>query len=103
MLVDDTYLIIDKQSYYKNIILQKVVIDSGLIRLDQNNIKAFLKIVRHYLDYFIEWFKYKLPNKKINSFYGSKSNGLIIHSKCQKSNIIQLFRKYISSYVRYIV
>jgi translation initiation factor 2 beta subunit (eIF-2beta)/eIF-5 len=99
-LVDDAYLIIDKQSRGENLILPEVVIDIGPTRLHWKNVKAFLKVVRRHPDHFIGWLKSELPNKEINWFSGSKSDGLIIHGKRQrKSNITELVRKYVSSYV----
>ena len=99
-LVNNAYLILDKQSHGSDLILPEIGVEIGTTRLHWKNVKDFLKIIRRNPDHFMEWLKSELPSQEINWFSGSKSDGLIIHGKRQKkSNVSELALKYVTNYV----
>ncbi len=82
------------------LVLPKIETNIETTRMHWKNVKEFLKVVCRHPDHFMAFLKSELPDKEINWFSGSKSDGLLIHGKRLKQTlIVEMSMKYINMYV----
>lgn len=99
-MVNEAYQILEEPIAGEYLVLPNMQIDIGTTRLHWKNVKAYLKTISRNPDYFMEFLKHEIPGKSVNWFSGSKSDGLIIHGKKQKSTeITNLSIKFVNTYV----
>lgn len=100
-MVDKEYQFLNNDRRNETLILPSIITEIGPVRMHWKNVKEYLKVIQRHPDHFIEFLRHEIPGKNIDWFSASKSDGLIIHGKCQKtSKLSELAFKYIEMYVK---
>ena len=99
VLMNEAYEQLDKKPD-SQLILPKINCETTVTRLHWKNVIEYLKIIKRNPEHFINFLKTEYPDKEISWFSGSLSDGLIIHGKFLKQQIIHDFiLKYINQFV----
>lgn len=98
-LVNEAYNVLENKNNLK-LVLPKINCESNVTRLHWKNVIDYLKILKRNPKHFINFLKTEYVDKQIDWFSGSLSDGLIIHGKYLKQQIINDFIiKYINQFV----
>ena len=99
VLMNEAYEQLEKKPD-SQLILPKINCETTVTRLHWKNVVDYLKIIKRNPDHFINFLKTEYPDKEISWFSGSLSDGLIIHGKFLKQQLIHDFLlKYINQFV----
>jgi translation initiation factor 2 beta subunit (eIF-2beta)/eIF-5 len=99
ILMNEAYEQLDNDNDSK-LILPKIECDTTVTRLHWKNVIEYLKLIERNPDHFINFLKSEYQDKEISWYSGNISDGIIIHGKFLKQNIISDFIiKYISNFV----
>ena len=80
--------------------LPNLIIENSPTKLYWRNITEYLNIINRDHDHFYNYIKSQYSDKDINWYSSNKSDGLIIHGKFLKNNIItNIFNKYVNTFV----
>jgi len=83
-----------------NLVLPKVESYSTVTRLHWKNIMDYLKLINRTPEHFINYIKTENPDKEISWMSGELNEGIIIHGKFLKQQLINdIIIKYINSFV----
>jgi translation initiation factor 2 beta subunit (eIF-2beta)/eIF-5 len=98
-LMNEAYDCLEKKNE-NHLILPKIVCVSTVTKLHWKNVINYLKVIKRKPDHFITFLKIEYPDKEINWFSNSISDGIIIHGKFLKQQIINdIVIKYINQFV----
>lgn len=98
-LMNEAYECLEKKNT-THLILPKIDYTSTVTRLHWKNVIDFLRVIRRNSNHFITFLKTEYPDKEISWFSNSVSDGIIIHGKFLKQQIINdIAIKYINQYV----
>ena len=98
-LMNEAYELLDKKND-SPLILPKIECTSTVTKLHWNNVINYLSVIKRSPEHFITFLKTEYPDKEISWFSNSISDGIIIHGKFLKQQIINdIAIKYINQYV----
>ena len=98
-LVNEAYESLEQKNDLQ-LVLPKIEIELMVTRLHWKNVIDYLTITKRNPTHFINFLKTEYPDKKIDWVSGSISDGLIIHGKFLKQQLIHDFVvKYINQFV----
>ena len=98
-MLDKTYSQLEKKKKCK-LVLPDLIKEPSSKKLYWRNITDYLDTINRYHDHFFHFIKNQYSDKEINWYSNNKDDGLIIHGKYLKNNIItNIFNKYINIYV----
>ena len=99
-LMNEAYDSLEKTTNDTHLILPKVICETTVTRIHWKNVTDYLKIIKRKPDHFINFIKVEYPDKEVSWFSNSISDGIIIHGKFLKQQLLQdLAMKYINAYV----
>jgi len=99
-MLDESYQYLERESKCELLVLPTFDIDVNVVRLHWKNIEEYLNKIKRTSDHFMTWLKQELPNKPVNWYSATKSEGIIIHGKRQKKvDVIDLAIKYVNAFV----
>jgi translation initiation factor 2 beta subunit (eIF-2beta)/eIF-5 len=99
-LLDEAYDKLDNNDNITLIVLPKIETEIGTTRLHWKNVNLFLETINRSPEHILIYLKHQMPDKNIDWFSGDKSNGIIIHGRFLKNNmLIELLKKYVNQYV----
>jgi translation initiation factor 2 beta subunit (eIF-2beta)/eIF-5 len=99
-LMNEAYESLEKTTNNTHLILPKIIYETTVTRIHWRNVIDYLKIIKRQPDHFISFIKAEYPDKEISWFSNSISDGIIIHGKFLKQQLLHDFAmKYINVYV----
>lgn len=98
-LMNEAYESLERKNE-THLILPKIECISTVTKLHWKNVINYLKVIKRKPDHFITFLKTEYPDKEISWFSNSISDGIIIHGKFLKQQIINdIAIKYINQFV----
>lgn len=99
-IADELYQYLNKNKEAQSLVLPSVETEISPTRLHWKNVKEYLKLIQRDPDHFMDFIKKEIPDKNINWYSSSKSEGLIIHGKYLKPVLVkELAMKYVNVFV----
>jgi translation initiation factor 2 beta subunit (eIF-2beta)/eIF-5 len=99
ILMNEAYEQLEKKSDIK-LVLPKIECETSVTRLHWKNVIDYLKILKRNPDHFINFLKIEYQDKEICWYSGDLSDGLIIHGKFVKQQLVHDFiLKYMNQFV----
>ncbi len=101
MMANEAYNMLSMLAKPKTtLILPNLKTDIGTTRLHWQNADEILGTIRRSHEHFISWLMSEIPDKKVNWYSSSYSDGLIIHGKYKnEKELTTLIMKYINMFV----
>ena len=98
-LMNEAYESLEKKNDTK-LVLPKIDCVTSVTRLHWKNVIDYLILIKHNPEHFIGFLKTEYQDKEISWYSGDISDGLIIHGKFLKQQLINDFLlKYINQFV----
>ena len=98
-LMNEAYEQLDKKNDSK-LILPKIICETSVTRLYWKNVVDYLSLIKRNPEHFINFLKSEYQDKEISWYSGNISDGIIIHGKFIKQQLVSDFIvKYISVFV----
>jgi translation initiation factor 2 beta subunit (eIF-2beta)/eIF-5 len=98
-MLDITYSQLEKKKKI-TINLPNLITENSPTKIYWRNVSEYLDSINRNHDHFFTFIKNQYSDKDINWYSNNKDDGLIIHGKYLKNNIItNIFNKYINIYV----
>ena len=99
ILMDEAYESLDKKNDTK-LVLPKIECETSVTRLHWKNAVDYLSLLKRNPDHFINFLKAEYQDKEISWYSGDLSEGIIIHGKFLKQQLVNDFiLKYINQFV----
>jgi len=99
ILMNEAYESLEKNNDAK-LVLPKIEYETAVTRLHWKNVIDYLRLIKRNPEHFISFLKSEYQDKEISWYSGNIADGLIIHGKFLKQQIINDFiLKYINQFV----